>query len=74
MKTVSPSIDYWYVILRQGKKDTRGEIQKLHEDSVESGFRLCIRCRASSQRDASIEGYWNILKGALPEATYRSCG
>ena len=30
--------------------------------------------RAVSQKDASVEGYWNNLKGALLEATDRSYG
>ena len=30
--------------------------------------------RASSQKDASVEDYWNVLKGALLAVTGRSCG
>ena len=35
---------------------------KLHED------------RAGSQKDAFVESYYSMLKGALPEATNRSSG
>ena len=30
--------------------------------------------RISNQKDASVEDYWNVLKGALLEVTGRSCG
>ena len=54
-------------------KKTRRKIWKLHEDSVKSDFRSYInQYRASSQKDASVEHYWNVLKGALVEATDRN--
>ena len=53
----------------------RRKIQKLHEDSAKSDFRSYIsKYRASSQKDASVEGYWNALKGDLSKATHRCCG
>ena len=30
--------------------------------------------KARSQKDASVEGHWNVLKGALLEATDKRCG
>ena len=39
-----------------------------------SDFRLHInKYRASIQKDAFVEGFWNVLKGALLEVTGRSC-
>ena len=55
-------------------KDTRRKLVsmrktlRLHEDSVKSHLlikRQINKYRASSQKDDSVEGYWNILKGAL---------
>ena len=70
MKSVSPSISHWYRIYDKESKKTRRKIWKLHEDSVKSDFRSYInQYRASSQKDASVEHYWNVLKGALVEAT-----
>ena len=48
---------------------------KLQKDSVKSDFRSYInKYRDNSQEGGFVEGYWNILKGALLEATSRSCG
>ena len=48
------------------------KIWKLHEDSVKGNFSSYVnKYGASSQKVASVEGYWNVLK-ALPEATGRS--
>lgn len=62
-------------------KDTRRKflhmrkIWKLHEDIIKNDFRPYInKYRASSQKDASVKGYWEVLKGASLEATNRSCG
>ena len=49
---------------------SRRNIWKLCEDSVSCDFRSYI----NSQKDASVEGYWNSLKGALLEAVDRSYG
>ena len=47
-------------------KETRRKIWELHEDTVKSDFKLYIsEYRPSSQKDASVEGYWNVSKGAL---------
>ena len=49
------------------------KIWKLHEDSVKGNFSSYVKkYGASSQKVASVEGYWNVLKEALPEATGRS--
>ena len=56
-------------------KGTRRKIWKLHEDSLKSNFSSYInQYRATSQKDTSVEDYWNVLKVALLEATDRSCG
>ena len=56
-------------------KSTRRKIRKLHEDSLKSNFSSYInQYRATSQKDTSVEDYWNVLKVALVEATDRSCG
>ena len=48
---------------------------KLQKDNVKSDFRSCInKYRDNSLEGGFVEGYWNILKGALLEATSRSCG
>ena len=48
---------------------------KLHEDSETSDFRSYIKkYRGSSQNIGTAEGSCNILRGALLEATGRSCG
>ena len=55
----------------------RRKILKLHDKSVKktiSGHKSPINYRAISQKWASVEGYWNVLKRALLEATDRSCG
>ena len=53
----------------------RRKIWKLHEDNVHSDFKsYIIKYIASSQKDASDEDYWSILKGVLQEATDRSYG
>ena len=31
-------------------------------------------CGESNQKDTSVEGYWNVLKGAFLEAADRICG
>ena len=42
----------------------RGKIWKLHEDSLMRDLKSYInRYRASNQKDASVEGYWEVLKG-----------
>ena len=42
---------------------------------VKSDFSSCIsKYSGSVQNDASLEGNWNVLKGALLKATNRSCG
>ena len=57
------------------EKRHQEKICKLHEDSAKSDIRLYINWyRASSQKDTSVEGYWNVLTGALIEALHRSCG
>ena len=44
---------------------------KLHEHENSS---YIYQCRQSSQKDASVEGYWKDLKGTLLEAANGSCG
>ena len=52
----------------------RRKIWKLHDDSFKSDFRSYInKYRANSLKGPSVECYWNILKGALPEATEGYC-
>ena len=42
---------------------------------VKSDFSSCIsKYSGSVQNDASLEGNWNVLKGALLKATNGSCG
>ena len=33
-----------------------------------------MNCRASSQKDTSVKGFWHTLEMPLLEATNRSCG
>ena len=60
-------------------KDTRRKfvpmkkIWKIHEDCVKIDFTSYNIHRASNQKDASVEGFWNTLKKALLETTNRSC-
>ena len=61
--------------IRKVKEKIFRKIRKLHEDNVKNDFRSYIKkYRAGSQRVASVEGYRKVLKGALLEATDRSCG
>ena len=46
---------------------------KIHEDCVKIDFTSYNIHRASNQKDASVEGFWNTLKKALLETTNRSC-
>ena len=62
-------------------KDTRRKfvptrkIWKLHEDSVKSDFKsYSNKYRASNQKEAFVDVYWNVLKGAFLRATDRNCG
>ena len=42
---------------------------------MKSDFRSYIKtCRASSQKDTSVKGFWYILEIPMLEATDRSCG
>lgn len=59
----------------------RRKIWKLHKDSLKNNYRSSNRYRASSKKDASVEGYSNVriekrnrLKGAFLKATERSYG
>ena len=46
---------------------------KLHEDDVKSGFSSYINKHSeSSQNNAFVGGYWNVLKESLQEAADRS--
>ena len=50
-------------------------IWKLYEDRVKIDFISYIKkFREKNQKDASVEGYWKVLIGALTEATDTSCG
>ena len=59
----------------------RRKIWKLHKDSLKNNYRPSNRYRASSKKDASVEGYSNVriekrnrLKGAFLKAAERSYG
>ena len=60
--------------VRHHKKDFA--LHKLHKTTKrQCDFRSYInKYRDNSQEGGFVEGYWNILKGALLEATSRSCG
>ena len=59
---------------RKVKEKVCRKIWKLHEDNVKNNFRSYIKkCRASGQKVASVKVYRKVLKGALLEATDRSC-
>ena len=48
---------------------------KLQKDNLKIDFKSYInKYGDNSQEGGFVEGYWNILKGALLEATSRSCG
>lgn len=49
-----------------------GKYIKTMESLVTSHY--LNKLRKSSKKDASVKGYWNILKGALLEATERTYG
>ena len=54
---------------------TRKKIWKLYKGSLKNDFRLYInKYSTSNQKDAFVEGCWNVLNEALLETTDRSCG
>ena len=56
-------------------KDLTRKIGKSHVEDLKKNFRSYISMyRASSQKNASVELYQNVLKGVLLEATDTSCG
>ena len=70
MKSITQHKTLIYEFKIRKVKSTRRKIWKLHEDSLKSNFSSCInQYRATSQKDTSVEDYWNVLK----EATDRSC-
>ena len=50
----------------------RRKIWKLHEDLMKTEFSK--KEKMNSQKNATIEIYWNVLRGDLLEITGRSCG
>ena len=59
IRKIFPYINYIKLQKDNLKSDSKSYINKYGDNSQEGGF---------------VEGYWNILKGALLEATSRSCG
>ena len=50
------------------------KIWKRNEDCGNSNFLSYIKYIESSQKDTSVKGYWNVLNGALLDATDSVCG
>lgn len=57
------------------KRLSKRKTWKLHGEIVQNAFSSYVnKQRESNQEYAPVEGKWNVLKGALLEATDQSCG